>query len=77
MALDLCQNLFPFNILRLDRISLNFINAFILTRSTLGFLHICTRVMAFDLVHNFISAHYITVKPVLSMRSRDNPKSLA
>ena len=62
MALDLCQNLFPFNILRMNRISLSFINAFILTRSTLGFLHICTRVMALDLVQNFVSPHYLEDK---------------
>ena len=47
--------LFSFNILRtneMDRISPNFIYAFILTRSTLELLYICTRVMAFDLRQN-------------------------
>ena len=51
----------------MDRISPNFIYAFILTRSTLGLLHIffshnCNRVMTLDFRQNFISAQYLDVQ---------------
>ena len=52
---------------QIDRISPNFIYAFILTRSTLGLLQTCTSVMAIDLRLKFVSAQYhknkFTVSP--------------
>ena len=46
---------------------MKFIYAFILTRSSLGLLHvffshICTRVMALDLLQNLVSAQYLENK---------------
>ena len=56
---------FPLNILRTHRQNFTkFYNAPILTRSSLGllhlnFLHICTRVMVLDLRQNFVFAQYL------------------
>ena len=50
----------------MNRISPNFLFAFILTRSMLGLLHIVLRtfvpVMALDLRHFFVSAQYLENK---------------
>ena len=66
MALYLCQNFVLRSISRgpIGRISPNFIYAFIFARSRLGLLHIIfgkifTRVMALDLLRNFVSAVYL------------------
>ena len=72
MGFDLRQNIVSaqyLNIQLIDKISPNFIYAFILTRSSsellhffLHFLHICATVMALDFRQNFVSAHYLENK---------------